>query len=328
MKCVAITGATGFVGRSLCRAMLENDWKVRGVIRSEKHGADLPADVETVRVPSIGPDTDWSRALNGVDAVVHLAARVHVMNETAADPITEFREVNVHGSERLARMAAQAGVRRFVFISSVKVNGEGGDITYTEKGPPAPEDAYGISKLEAELVLQKIAAGTGLEVVILRPPLIYGPGVKANFLRMVEVVERGFPIPLASIHNHRSFIYLENMVHAIVTCVEHPDAAGQTYLVSDGHDVSTPELIRGIAAALGRPARLFPFPASLLKFTGRLSGNSAAVDRLIGSLTVNISKIERELGWKPPCTIEQGIKETATWFKKISADGPSRAGQV
>lgn len=316
MKRALITGATGFVGRSLCEKMLNSGWLVRGTVRSGKYLTGIPTGVEIVQIQSIGPTTDWSLVLNGVGVVVHLAARVHVMNDTVADPLAAFREVNVVGTERLARMAAASGVKRFVFLSSVKVNGEGGNRPYTEQDISAPEDAYGVSKWEAEQALRKIAAETGLEVVIIRPPLVYGPGVKANFLRMLGVINRGILLPLASINNRRSLIYLENLVDAIITCINHPKAAGQTYQVSDGEDVSTPELIRRVAAALGRPARLFPFPPSLLRFAGKLFGKSDAVERLVGLLTIDNSKIRRELGWKPPYTMEQGLKETAEWFKR------------
>ena len=316
MRNILITGTTGFVGRILCERMMADGWQVRGTVRYAEQAASLPTGVEVVRIKSIGADTDWSDALSGVDAVVHLAARVHVMNDTATDPLSAFRLVNVAGTERLARMAATNGVKRFVYISSVKVNGEGCEKAFTEHDIPAPDDPYGISKWEAEQVLHKIANDTGLEVVILRPPLVYGPGVKANFLSLFKIVDRGIPLPLASINNHRSLIYLENFVDAITTCINHPEAAGQTYLVRDGEAVSTSELIRRVAAALGRPARLFLFSPSLMRFVGRLLGKSDAIERLVGSLTIDSSKIQRELGWKPPYTMEQGLKETAEWFKK------------
>ncbi len=313
---VFTTGANGFVGRALCEKMLTKGWQVRGTVRSARGKVIIPAGVEAVQIQSIGPNTDWSKALADVDTVVHLAARVHVMNDTAVDPLAAFREVNVAGTERLARMAAANGVKRFVFLSSVKVNGEGRNSPYAEHDVPAPQDFYGVSKWEAEQVLNKILEETGLEIVIIRLPLVYGPGVKANFLRMVDVVNRGFPLPLASINNRRSLIYLGNLVDAIAACVTHPKAAGQTYLVSDGEDVSTPELIRRVADALGKTARLFPFPPALMKIAGRLTGKSDAVDRLLGSLVVDSSKIRRELGWKPPYTMEEGLKETGEWFKR------------
>lgn len=312
-----ITGANGFVGQALCKRMMADGWQVRGTIRSMEQAASLSAGVEVVQIDSIGGDTDWSDALAGVDAVVHLAARVHVMNEESSDSLAEFREVNVAGTERLARMAATNGVKRFVFISSVKVNGEGALTPYSEDAA-APEDHYGVSKWEAEQVLHRIAEETGQEVVILRPPLVYGPGVKANFLSLFKIVDRGVPLPLASIDNGRSFIYLGNLVDAIITCINHPKASGRTYLISDGEDVSTPELIRRLGAALGRPARLFPFPPTLMRFAGKLIGKSAAVERLLGSLTVDSSMIGRELDWKPPYTMQEGLRETAEWFKTMS----------
>ncbi len=310
---ILVTGSTGFVGKALCKRMVSNGWHVRGTVRSAEQAdmSKLPAGVKVVQIKSIGADTDWSDALLGVDAVVHLAARVHVMNDTSSYPLSAFRKVNVAGTERLARMAAINGVKRFVYVSSVKVNGEGCEKPFTEHDIPAPDDPYGVSKWEAEQVLRKVAEDTGLEVVILRPPLVYGPGVKANFLSLFKIVDRGVPLPLASINNHRSLIY-----DAITTCINHPEASGQTYLVSDGEDVSTPELIRRVAAALGRPARLFPFPPSLMRFAGKLFGKADAVERLVGSLTIDSSKIRRELGWKPPFSMEQGLKETAEWFGK------------
>ena len=322
MSTILITGVNGFVGRALCKVMLAKGWQVRGTIRSAKDMASLLSGVEAVEIQSIGTDTDWASALTGVDTIVHLAARVHVMRDTSTDSLAAFHEVNVKGTERLARTAAASGVKRFIFLSSIKVSGEGRKPPYTEHDSPAPQDFYGVSKWEAEQVLQKIAAETGLEVVILRPPLVYGPGVKANFLSLFKIVDRGIPLPLDRINNRRSFIYLENLVDAIVTCVNHPKAAGQTYLASDGEDVSTPELIRRVADALGRPARLFPVPPSLMRLAGKLFGKSEAVDRLLGSLVVDSSKIRRELGWKPPYTMEQGLKETAEWFKTMSHAKP------
>jgi len=319
---VLVTGASGFIGHELCKMLMADGWQVRGAIRSVDRATDLPNGIEPACVGTVGPDTDWSRALDGVGMVVHLAARVHVrvhvMNDTDSDPLAAFLEVNVAGTERLARMAAANGIKRLVFLSSVKVNGEGRNSPYAEQDMPSPEDPYGVSKLEAEAILQKVARETGLEVVIIRPPLVYGPGVKANFLQMKEVVSRGIPLPLASIKNRRSLIYLGNLVDAIATCISHPKAAGQTYLVSDGEDVSTPELIRRVAAALGKPARLFPFSPTLMRFAGKLTGKSEAVDRLLGSLVVDSSKIRRELGWKPPFTMEQGLRETGKWFLGLS----------
>ncbi len=315
MEKILVTGATGFVGQALCKRTVSNGWHVRGTVRSAEQVASLPAGVEAVQIESIGEETDWSDALAGVNTVVHLAARVHVMNDTATDPLSAFRQVNVAGTERLARMATTNGIKRFVYISSVKVSGGGALTPYAEHAAAAPQDSYGVSKREAEHILHKIAAETGLEIVILRPPLVYGPGVKANFLSLLKIVDRGIPLPLASINNHRSLIYLGNLVDAIVTCINYPKASGQTYLVSDEEDISTPELIRRAAAALGRHARLFPFPPSLMRFAGKLFGKSDAIERLVGSLTIDSSKIRQELGWKPPYPLDQGLKETVKWYK-------------
>jgi nucleoside-diphosphate-sugar epimerase len=316
MKRVLVTGANGFIGRTLCKKMLADGWQVRGAVRGVIQMTALSSRVEGVQVGDIDPDTDWSKALNGVDAVVHLAARVHVMDDTASNSLSAFRWVNVKGTARLAQQAVDANVRRFFFMSSVKVNGKDRDQPYTEEDMPEPLDPYGISKWEAELVLQENAEMTGLEVVILRPPLVYGPGVKANFLRLLESVARGVPLPLLSINNRRSLIYIENLVDAVFTCLSHPEVTGQTFLVSDGEDVSTPELIRRIGFALERPAHMFPFPIFLMRLIGRLLGKSAEIERLLGSLMVDCSKIKRELNWKPPYTMAQGLKETAKWYEK------------
>lgn len=311
---ILITGATGFIGRALCERLLAGAKAVRAAVWREEPAVSLPPGVESVPVDSIGPDTAWAEALKSVDTVIHLAARVHVMDETAADPLGEYRRVNVAGTERLARECASAGVKRLVMLSSVKVLGEETDSPYTENSVPAPLDPYGVSKLEAEEVLKRISAETGLEIVVIRPPLVYGPGVKANFYRLLRLVEAGFPMPLASVRNARSLVYLGNLVDAIALCADRAEAAGQTFLVSDGGALSTTDLVRGIALALGRPARLFPFPPSLMRLAGRLAGRGAAVDRLLGSLAVDSSRINRVLGWRPPFTVEQGLKETARWY--------------
>ncbi|MBI4656296.1 MAG: SDR family oxidoreductase [Elusimicrobia bacterium] len=316
-----ITGVTGFVGRPLCTKLLAESWKVRGAVWRDESAGSIPAGIDAVLIDSIGPDTDWTQALAGIGTVVHLAARVHVMNETAEEPLVAYRRVNVAGTERLARMAAVNGVKRLVFLSSVKVHGEETSRRYTEKDCPSPLDPYGVSKLEAEDILKRIAGETGFELVIIRSPLVYGPGVKANFYRLLNIVEHGLPLPLASINNARSLIFLGNLVDVISVCATHIRAAGQTFLVSDGEDVSTPELIRRIAAALGRPARLLPFPPVVMSLVGKLTGKTAVMERLLGSLAVDSSKIRSELGWMPPFTMSDGLKETAVWYKNfIAAD--------
>jgi nucleoside-diphosphate-sugar epimerase len=307
---VLITGANGFVGRALCAELLRCGHTVRGALRQSEGRLALLEGGEPVVVGTINAATDWKVALAGCSVIVHLAARVHVMDDKAGDPLAEFREVNTDGTLNLARQAAQAGVKRFVFISTIKVNGEGRDVPYRETDAAAPEDAYAISKWEAEQGLRQIAADTGLEVVILRPPLVYGPGVKANFLRLIHTVARGWPLPLGAIRNRRSLLYLGNFVDAIRLCVEHPAAAGQTFLLDDGGAVSTPELIRAVARAMGRPARLLAVPVGVLEFAGVLLGKRAAVARLTDSLFVDSSNIRSRLEWAPPYSMAAGLAIT------------------
>lgn len=256
--------------------------------------------------------------MRGVHAVVHCAARVHVMQDGAPDPLQVYREVNVDGTLNLALQAAQAGVRRFVFVSSIKVNGESTlpGHAFSADDQPEPLDSYGVSKLEAEQGLWKIAAQTGMEVVIVRPPLVYGPGVKANFASMMRWVSLGVPLPLGRIHNARSMVALDNLIDLLVTCLKHPAAAGQTFLVSDGEDVSTTELLRRTARAMGRRALLLNVPASRLEMVASLLGKRAMAQRLCGSLQVNIDKTRSTLGWEPPLTLDQGLKKAVEGLKR------------
>ncbi len=309
---ILITGATGFIGRALCETLSDYGFNLRAAVR---HNIDirLPINCKTVEIGDIGPQTDWQEALVGVDTVIHLAARVHVMNDSASNPLNAFRKVNIMGSERLAQMAAKAGVKRFIFISSVKINGEGASWSYTEDDLPEPQDVYGISKMEAERVLSRIAAETGLQTVILRLPLVYGPGVKANFKSLIKLVGSGLPLPFKDINNRRSFIYLGNLVDAIITCVQHPKAAGETFLVSDGQDISTPDLIRMIASAMKKKAFLFSLHPGILKVLCKIAGKGEEVEKLTGTLLVDSSKIHNLLGWKPPFTMEEGIRETVVY---------------
>ena len=312
---VLVTGASGFVGRALCEALLRHGQSVRGTLRQPDGKLALVEGIEPIVVGTINAATDWKAALAGCDAIVHLAARVHVMDDKSSDPLAEFREVNTEGTLNLARQAAQAGAKRFVFVSTIKVNGEGREEPYRETDTPAPEDAYAISKWEAEEGLHRIARDTGMEVVILRPPLVYGPGVKANFLRLMRMVERGWPLPLGAIRNRRSLLYLGNFVDAIRVCIEHPAAAGHTFLLDDGEAVSTPELIRAVAQALGRPARLLAVPMGMLEGAGALLGKRAAVERLTGSLYVDSSLIRSRLGWTPPHSMAEGLAATVASTK-------------
>jgi len=314
MTHILVTGGNGFVGGALCAEALQRGIQINGAVRN---AVELPAGVCRFEIASVDGETDWTLALRNVDVVIHLAARVHVMSDVSADPLAEFRKVNVLGTENLARQAAKAGVKRFVFVSSIKVNGEQtlSGQKFSEDDVPAPLDAYGISKWEAEQVLSQISGETGLEVVILRLPLVYGLGVKGNFIQMMKAISAGIPLPLASVRNSRSLVYLGNLVDALIACATHPAAAGQTYLISDGEDVSTPVLLRQLAWALGVPARLFSLPLGLLRFAGMLTGKSAQVERLLGSLEIDSSKIRQELGWQPPFSMAQGLKATAEWYR-------------
>ena len=302
-----VTGANGFVGQALCGSLIGHGFEVRSAVRREE--ARLATGTKKTVVGVMDGNTDWAKALQGIDCVIHLAARVHVMKDDAQDPLEEFRKANVHGTENLARQAAKAGVRRLVFVSSIKVNGEQtlGDEKFSESDAPNPQDPYGISKWEAEQALHRVAEETGLEVVIVRPPLVYGDGVKGNFAQMMKALELGIPLPLSSVMNRRSLLHVGNLTDALILCATHPKAANRTYLLSDGDDVSTPELLRQLGRAMNRPARLFPCPEFLLKMVGIITGRSAQVSRLLGSLQVDSSRIRNELGWIPPYTLQQGL---------------------
>lgn len=323
MPAVLVTGATGFVGRVACAALHAKGWTVKAVVRDARGSAcRAPSEAQPVIVDSIGPDTDWGSTLEHVEVIVHLAARAHVLKETAKDPVASFRRVNIAGTERLARAAAGAGVQRLVFVSTIKVNGEETPGTpFTEDDPPSPQDAYGLSKWKAEQALRRVAAETGLEVVILRPPLVYGPGVKGNFLRLLELVNRGTPLPLGSVRNRRSLVFVGNLVDAIIACATHPKAAGKTFLVSDDEDLSIADLISRIAQALDRPDPLWPFPPTLLRLAGNLLGKSEEARRLLGSLRVDSGRIRRELDWAPPYSTADGLARTAHWFLALGAAG-------
>ncbi|UUZ71752.1 SDR family oxidoreductase [Polaromonas sp. P1(28)-8] len=311
---ILVTGATGFVGSSLVVRLVREGIETRACVRRDH--VELPEGVQAVRVDNLTAETDWHHALSGVEVVVHAAARVHVMQDAATDPLQEFRRVNVQGTLQLARQAAAAGVRRFVFISSIKVNGEATQPghPFTADDAPAPLDAYGISKMEAEQGLRELAAQTGMELVIIRPPLVYGPGVKANFQAMMRWLARGMPLPFGAIHNQRSLVALDNLVDLIVTCIHHPAAANQTFLVSDGEDLSTSQLLRRMGQALGKPARLIPVPPALLKVGAASVGKPAFAQRLCGSLQVDISKTRQLLGWRPPVSVDVGLKKAAEGY--------------
>lgn len=309
---VILTGATGFIGSAFLVAAQQRSMKIRSVFRSNEQAKRFgDAKNSAVVVPGLEADTDWSEALVDVDVVVHCAARVHVMNDSISDPLAEFCKVNVAGTLNLAKQAALAGAKRFVFLSSIKVNGEetkpGGP--YSAHDVPAPEDAYGISKAEAEAGLRLLSLETGMEVVIIRSPLVYGPGVKGNFSSLLRWVARGLPLPLGlATTNRRSLVGLDNLVDLILTCVDHPKAANQTLLVSDGEDLSTADLLSRIGKSLNRPTRLIPVPVSILIIASRLLGKSSIAQRLLGSLQVDISKTCTLLNWKPPVSVDEGLR--------------------
>ena len=299
---IIVTGATGFVGSHLVRSLDGHELVAIG--RTQVSG------VEQFIFRTLSPDTDFSGCFNDVECIVHAAARAHIMKDEAADPLSEYRRVNVEGTLNLARQAAAAGVKRFIFISSIKVNGEQTEIgqPFSSQDTPAPEDFYGVSKQEAEHGLRELASETGMEVVIIRPPLVYGPGVKGNFASMIKLVGRGLPLPLGSVHNKRSLVALDNLVDLIITCIDHPGAANETFLVSDGEDLSTTQLLQGVAEAMGKPSRLIPVPARLLQLGATLIGRKAVAQRLLGSLQVDISHTQKCLNWTPPLTVKQGLQ--------------------
>lgn len=315
VKTVFVTGGSGFLGGALLRSLaFTGHYSLIAALRRDC--VNLPQSISRRIFPRIAADTDWRTALNQVDVVVHAAARVHVMDESAADPLAEFRRVNVDVTLRLAGEAASAGVKRFIYISSIKVNGEftAPGCAFTADDTPQPADPYGISKLEAELGLKALAKNTGMEVVIIRPVLVYGIGVKANFLSMMRWLQRGIPLPFGAVNNQRSLVSLDNLIDLVETCFEHPAAANQTFLVSDGHDVSTTELLRSIAHALGRPSVLLPVPVSLMNMAAKWLGKDAVAQRIFGSLQVDIDKNKRVLGWTPPVSFQQGLNTTVKSF--------------
>lgn len=314
MTRVYLTGVSGFVGKEvmsrLCHGLFTCTVAVRRPLQS------LPAAVRIETITSLMANLDLRAGLECQDVVVHCAARVHVMHDSSVDPLAEFRKVNVDGTLNLALQAAAAGARRFIFISSIKVNGEetSSGLPYVAGDLPVPVDPYAISKMEAEQGLRALAAKTGMEVVIIRPVLVYGPGVKANFLSMMRWLKKGVPLPLGAIHNRRSLVALDNLVDLIVTCIDHPAAANQTFLVSDGEDLSTTELLRRMSVALGKPARLLPVPGRLLEVGAGLFGKQKLAQRLCGSLQVDISKTRELLSWKPPVSVDEALRKTAMHF--------------
>lgn len=307
MAGIILTGASGFVGSRLFFELKRGaDFQAVGLCRR------LPQDANEPGLRAVGDlqQADLSALLTGMDVLIHVAARAHIMKDEVADPLAEYRRVNVDGTLHLVRQAAAAGVKRIVYISSIKVNGEATAIgrAYSADDTPAPEDAYGLSKLEAEQGLIKLAAEAGMEYVIIRPPLVYGPGVKGNFASMVTLVDKGVPLPLGATHNKRSLVGIDNLVDLIIRCIDHPAAANEVFLAGDGEDLSTTDLLRRVGEAMGKPARLIPVPAGLLQLGATLLGKKAMAQRLLGSLQVDISKTCELLNWKPPFTVEEGLR--------------------
>ena len=311
---IAITGANGFVGRALCAEAVARGLRVRGLTRGL---CALPSGVENVAVGVVDGNTHWKPGLAGCDVVIHLAARVHIMHDKSPDPLAEFRRVNTQGTIRLAQQAAETGVRRLVNVSSIGVNGPSteGESKFTDQDVPDPHNPYSVSKWEAEQALRAMNAQGTLDVVTVRPPLIYGPCVGGNFLRLLSAVNRGIPLPLGMTRNFRDLIFVGNLVDFLLVCAQHPAAGGNTYLVSDGTPVSTHTLLRGLARALQVQPRVFPFPPFLLQWMGNLTGYTAEFERLLSSLRVDSSNVYRDLGWRPPYTLRQGLQATADWYK-------------
>jgi len=319
MSRILITGATGFVGRAVIAALRQGGHTLSGTTRQSDLGQG-PEGIPLYRVGELGPKLDWSTAVAGAEVVVHLAARVHIMKERASKAsgihLMAHLATNAEGTMRLAEAAAKAGVRRFVFMSTAKVMGEETKSRpFIEADTPVPEDAYSVSKFEAEQVLAEIAAETGMEVTVLRPPLVYGPHVKGNFLSLLKLSQRALPLPIAAINNTRSLISVGNLASAVAVAAVHPNAAGETFLVSDGEDVSTPELFRRTAAALGQRSRQFSLPVPLLQLSGWALGRGDTVRRLTQSLELDSGKIGRLLDWTPKESLDQGLVRTAEWFR-------------
>ena len=314
---VLVTGATGFLGKSLIK-QLNNEF-VKGtifpVLRKNCTSFD---EFSPIVVDDINSTTDWTDKLQGIDCVIHCAARVHVMNEADENPLEAYREVNVRGTLQLAQAAAKSGVKRFIFVSSIKVNGESttGRLPYRSSDTPNPQDPYGISKAEAEEGLKKLVEKTGMDVVIIRPPLIYGPGVKANFAAMLKLASTGVPLPFGCVkHNQRSMVYVENLISLIIECINNPNAANQTFLISDDDDLSTKAFVQGLSKALGKNSFMLPVPNTIFSLAGKVLGKSAIIDRLCGSLQVDINHTKNTLNWQPPYSVEQGFAATANAFK-------------
>lgn len=305
---VLLTGGSGFIGQALL-ARLTETCEVRAAIRRGR--SNLLAGVEPVFTGEIDGGTDWSDALRGVDVVVHLAGRAHVLSEKTVDPLIEFRRVNVEGTAQLAFQAAEAGISRFIFISSIGVNGGSSLQPFTEADSPCPIEPYAVSKLEAERCLMSAAETSGMEWVVIRPPLVYGPGAPGNFQRLVQATKKGIPLPLGAVNNRRTLIARDNLVDLIALCVKHPAAANEIFLAGDAEDLSTTELLQLLARVLGRPSRLIPVPVWLMEWGAAIFGRRMVIRKICGDLQVDTSKVRRLLNWNPPVTVDDGLAQVA-----------------
>jgi nucleoside-diphosphate-sugar epimerase len=313
---ILVTGATGFVGTALISCLSGKEgFEPLAAIRHAP--SNLPAAIEQIQVGNLEADTDWQFALRDTYVVVHLAARAHVMNDSKTNALNEFRKVNVAGTLNLAQQAIKNGVQRFIFISSIGVNGaETFSQPFTENSDPHPHSAYTQSKWEAEMALEELARTSEMEMVIIRPPLVYGAGAPGNFGTLLRVVSKGIPLPLGTIRNQRSFVALGNLVDLIVTCIDHPAAGNQTFMTEDGEDLSTTMLLKRIGNMMNKPARLFPFPSSLINLVASVLGKKATAQSLCGSLQIDISKARSMLEWIPPISVEEGLRQAVTNMNK------------
>ena len=320
---VFVTGADGFVGKYVCRKLIASGFIPRAGVRTLQLWPELqrvvPGLTEHSLLGDLSANPELRGPLNGISVVVHLAARVHVMKESASDPLQEYRRVNVDGTKSIALAAVASGVRRFIFVSTVKVQGEStAERPFREDMTPQPKDAYAVSKLEAEEALRTVAAESGLELVIVRPPMVYGPGVRGNFLRLMRLVERAIPLPWPKSENCRSMIGADNLADFLVRCVDHPKAAGQRFLVKDSEDISTRELITRLARLLARPVRLVPVPEALIRLAARLTFKQEAVNRVLDSLVIDSRRAQQDLQWVPPVPLDDGLAATARWYRELT----------
>ena len=319
MTKICVTGATGFIGSKLSLKLSQLSYDVLAPVRNlSSNSLSLNQNLKYIKVEKEGFNLNYSKILKQVDTVIHCAARTHVVKEVEKSPQIAYQKINVEETLNLATQAASFGVKRFIFLSSIKVNGEKTlrSESFKHNDIAMPEDAYGASKLEAEKVLRELSDRTGLEIVIIRAPLVYGEGVKGNFLRLLNLTNKKIPLPFARINNIRSLVGLDNLIDLIICCIDHPKAAGQIFLISDNESISTPELIKKIGAAMGKSTRLFPVPLSIFKLLGRLMGKSYEVDKLLGSLMVDTSHTRQILGWKPILSLDDGLNKTVQWYLK------------